>query len=162
MGKKGLIAGAAAVIAAFVLTACSVSIPADPNGTLDAVRGGILRVGVSPNGDLTAVDGTGQVSGSEPEAVEEFASTLDATVVWTVGSEEALVRGLENDSLDLVIAGLTDETPWMDKAGMTRPYREALADDGTTHKLVMLVPLGENEFLTELETFLARYTGEIQ
>jgi len=64
-------------------------------------------------------------------------------------------RAADTD-LDLVIAGLTDATPWLAGAGVTRPYDEFTDEDGTTHKLVMLVPMGENAFLTELETFLTQ------
>jgi ABC-type amino acid transport substrate-binding protein len=136
-----------------LLTGCTVSIPSDPNGTLDQVAGGTLNVGVAPNGDFTIVT-RGDVSGSEAVLVETFAETIDADIEWTVGSEEALVRALEREDLDLVIAGLTDATPWQARAGVTRPYDEFTDEEGTTHKLVMLVPMGENAFLTELETFL--------
>lgn len=148
----------AAVCAA--LTGCGIQIPADPDGTLDRVTSGVLRVGASANGDLVRID-DGEVSGSEAELVEEFADHLDARIDWTEGSEEALVRGLERGDLDLVIGGITDETPWTDRAGMSRPYAEVRDSEGATRKLVMLVPMGENAFLTELETFLTeRKQGE--
>jgi hypothetical protein len=121
-------------------TGCGLTMPTDPDGTLDSVRGEVLHVGISANGGLTVVDDEGDHTGSEVEAVEGFAEHLDARIDWTVGSEEA--------------------TPWAEHAGMTRPYTEVDGADGTTHKLVMLVPMGENAFLTELETFLAGYTGE--
>jgi ABC-type amino acid transport substrate-binding protein len=148
-------AGAAAGIALVALSGCGIQIPADPSGTLDTVRGGELRVGVSPHEGLIEV-GTGadDVSGPEIEAIQAFADSVDANPVWTVGSEEALVRDLEQGDLDLVAGGLTDATPWVDQAGVTRPYTEVTDDDGSVLKIVMLVPLGENAFLTELETFL--------
>lgn len=146
-------AGAIAVVLAFALTACGISMPTDPNGTLDQVTGGELRVGVSPNGDLVQVD-DGRYTGLEPDLVKKFADSLDASIDWTVGSEEALVRGLENGSLDLVIAGITEKSPWVDRAAPTRPYDEVPDDHGGTHKLVMLVPMGENAFLSTLERFL--------
>jgi ABC-type amino acid transport substrate-binding protein len=157
--RRILLAGCAVLLLS--ISGCGLSIPADPDGTLDEVRGGTLRVGISDNGELTTVGDGKDVSGSEVAAVEEFASELDADIDWTLGSEEALVRSLENGDLDLVIAGLTDATPWAEHAGMTRPYDEVTGSDGTTHKLVMLVPTGENAFLSELETFLAEYTGEV-
>lgn len=132
---------------------CAVGIPRDPEGTLDRVSGDTLHVGVSPNSTFAQVDG-GAVTGSEVDLVEDFAETIDAEIVWQVGSEEALVRDLEHHELDIIIGGLTDETPWTDKAGMTRPYDEVTDGRGTTHKLVMLVPAGENAFLATLETFL--------
>jgi ABC-type amino acid transport substrate-binding protein len=139
------------------VTGCGLQVPADPSGTLDAVRGGTLRAGVSPNGGYVDV-GTSPPTGSDVRAIEDFAESLDAEVAWTVGSEEALVRGLESGELDLVAGGITDQTPWIEQAGVTRPYRE-VRDGDTTRKLVMLVPLGENAFLTALETFLTRRSG---
>ncbi|HEX5857802.1 MAG TPA: hypothetical protein VFY91_06825, partial [Microbacterium sp.] len=92
---------------ALLLTGCTASIPSDPQGTLERVTGGILNVGVAPNGDFTIVTG-GAVSGSEAVLVEAFAESIDADIEWTPASEEALVRGLERGDLDLVIGGLTD------------------------------------------------------
>ena len=136
------------------LAGCGLQVPADPDGTLDRVSGGTLRAGAIPNGELIRVD-DGRVSGGEAELVEAFAESLDARVDWTEGSEEALVRELERGDLDLVVGGFTDATPWIDKAGVTRPYAEIVDEAGMRHKLVMLVPMGENAFLTELETFLS-------
>lgn len=143
---------------ALLLTGCGVSIPSDPHGTLADASGGILHVGVSPNGEFTTVV-DGRVAGSEVELVEAFAETIDADVAWTIGSEEALVRALERQDLDLVVAGLTESSPWVARAGMTRSYGEFTDEDGKTHKLVMLVPMGENAFLVKLETFLSERAG---
>jgi ABC-type amino acid transport substrate-binding protein len=149
------------VAAAVVVTAlggCGITVPTDPDGTLESVQGGELRAGVSPNGGLVAA-GAGEPSGDEVEAIRAFAASLDAEVRWTIGSEETLVRGLEEGSLDLVAGGITDETPWTDDAGVTRPYREVTDARGRTHRLVMLVPLGENAFLSALETFLGDHAS---
>nr|WP_286132044.1 transporter substrate-binding domain-containing protein [Clavibacter michiganensis] len=154
------------LVSVLSLCGCGLTIPSDPSGTLDAVRGGVLRAGVSPNApfvDVTGVDeeptGT-EPTGTEVEAIEAFADHLDADVEWTIGSEEELVRDLEDGELDLVAGGLTDETPWSDKAGVTRAYDEVTDDDGRVQKLVMLAPMGENAFISELETFLSRYSRE--
>lgn len=153
MSWRRWIATGAALMLAVGLTGCGLQIPRDPDGTLDRVTGGQLHAGVTPNGTFVRVDG-GEPTGRDVEAIRAFADSLDAEVEWTVGAEEALVRGLENGDLDVVAGGLTDKTPWTDKAGMTRPYAEATLDDGRTAKLVMLVPIGENAFLSRLETFL--------
>jgi ABC-type amino acid transport substrate-binding protein len=151
---------AAALAALMVLTGCSAPVmPADPDGTLATVRGGELRAGVTPAGGLVDVTGA-EPTGDEADAVRAFARSLDAEVDWTVASEETLVRGLEDGELDLVAGGITDETPWVDRAGVTRGYREVVDERGRTHMLVMLVPLGENAFLSELETFLPAYVEE--
>ncbi|WZH37808.1 MAG: hypothetical protein PIR02_03900 [Microbacterium enclense] len=153
MTRSRTVTAVAVTLCALVLGGCGIRIPSDPQGTLDHVEGGVLRAGVSPHGDFVRVDGD-EPSGSEVDTLTDFAETLDARVEWTVGSEEALVRGLENDDLDVVAGGLTDQTPWTNKAGMTRPYGEVTLEDGSTAKIVMLVPLGENAFVSRLETFL--------
>lgn len=146
----------AAITGTLALAGCSGTFPADPDGTLQSVEGGELRVGISPNGRLVQVDAD-EPTGEEVEAIRAFAAELDADVEWTVGSEETLVRGLEDGRLDLVAGGITDDTPWTDKAGATRAYREISDAEGRPLELVMLVPLGENAFLSELETFLSAY-----
>ncbi|ONI61304.1 hypothetical protein ALI44B_12725 [Leifsonia sp. ALI-44-B] len=155
MKKWASIVAAGSLVA--LVSGCGITVPSDPDGTLDSVRGGELRVGVSPNDDYTVVNGD-DVSGIEPEAVRAFAATLDADVDWTIGSEQALVKKLENDEIDLLIAGITDDTPWVDKAGVSRAYAEHPGVDGRMEKHVMLVQLGENAFLSELERFLGDYT----
>lgn len=162
---RDLMAGLA-LVSVLSLCGCGLTIPSDPSGTLETVRGGVLRAGVSPNApfvDVTGVDteptGT-EPAGTEVEAIEAFADHLDADVEWTIGSEEELVRDLEDGELDLVAGGLTDETPWSDKAGVTRSYDDVTDDDGSVLKLVMLAPMGENAFISELETFLSRYSRE--
>lgn len=136
------------------LTGCASGFPADPNGTLDRVTGGTLRVGVSPNEDWTVVTGGGEASGIEVALVEEFANTIDADVEFTVGGEEKLMTDLQAGRLDLVIGGLTDATPWSEKAAITTPFDQVSAEGGKTVGHVMAAPMGENAFLLELEKFL--------
>jgi membrane-bound lytic murein transglycosylase MltF len=137
-----------------LLTGCGATVPTDPDGTLDRASGGTLRVGVTENGTWVDVREGADPVGTEPELVESFASTLDAEVAWSSGSEEALVGDLEHGDLDLVIGGLTSDTPWSEKAGTTRPYTESTDELGATVEHVMLVPRGENRFLFELDAFL--------
>lgn len=135
------------------LAGCGLSIPTDPDGTLDAVRGGTLRVGVSPHeGWAEVVDGAGV--GREAELVEGFADALDAEVEWVEAGEEHLMEALEAGDLDLVIGGLSDATPWSTHAAITRPYLTTTDASGASTNHVMAAPLGENAFLVALETFL--------
>lgn len=138
------------------LTACSTTIPTDPDDTLDRVTGGILRVGVSPSPPWTDLpDGTGaEPTGTEVELVAEFARTIDAEVQWAAGGEEELIGQLERGKLDLVIGGLTAKSPWADKAALTYRYTETTGPDGAKELHVMAAPMGENAFLVELEGFL--------
>ncbi|TLM82136.1 ABC transporter substrate-binding protein [Pseudarthrobacter sp. NamE2] len=144
--------------ALLALSGCG-AYPADPEGTLDRVRGGTLRVGASPNGDWVRIPAGSdtspvRVEGIEANLVERFAQQLGAGVEWVVGTEQGLAEELKHGGLDLVIGGLDDKTPWVSHAGLTRPYAESKDQRGNLHKHVMLVPLGENAFLLELDKFL--------
>ncbi len=148
-----------AVTAIALLTAvsgCGLTVPTDPDGTLQSVSGGELRVGVSPDPGLVA-DDTEPPTGSVPELVTDFADSIDADVEWTVASEETLVMMLERGDLDLVAGGFTDQTPWVDRAGVSRGYPGIDGADGRS--IVMLVPLGENAFLSTLERYLDEEVG---
>ncbi|GAB5078675.1 transporter substrate-binding domain-containing protein [Arthrobacter sp. AD-310] len=143
--------------ALLALTACG-TYPADPDGTLDRVRGGTLRVGASANGDWVRLPdggaGPDRVEGTEADLVRQFADRMGAEVEWVQGTEHVLAEELKHGALDLVIGGLDDKTPWSTHAGLTRPYTESRDSRGSLHKHVMLVPLGENAFLLELDRFL--------
>jgi len=138
------------------VTGCS-AVPTDPDGTLDRVSDGVMHVGVSPDDGLIQIAGD-SVSGPEVELVEGFAETVNARVEWTVGGEEHLVWQLGEGDLDLIVGGITDQTPWVDSAGVTRSYPSIPGAEG--RNIVMLVPLGENRFLGELERFLDAEVGK--
>lgn len=152
------------LVTLLALSGCG-AYPADPEGTLDRVRGGTLRVGASLNGDWVAIQASGagtvdrylrdgEVQGKEAELVRGFARQLGADIEWVAGTEQVLADELKHGGLDLVIGGLDDKTPWTSHAGLTRPYAESTDDRGNLHKHVMLVPLGENAFLLELDRYL--------
>lgn len=147
-------ARAALALVALTLAGCGATVPTDPDGTLDTVRGGELRVGVSPHEPWTAIGPDGTPTGLEVDLVEEFARTLDAEVVWTDGGEEELVGEMERGALDLVVGGFSASTPWTSKAAVTVSYVTVTDPDGKPEGHVMLTPMGENAFLVELERFL--------
>ncbi|KRD51114.1 hypothetical protein ASE34_13770 [Microbacterium sp. Root280D1] len=130
--------------------------PADPDGTLASATGADLRVGVSADPGLVDTD-RDTPTGSIADLVTGFADSIDADIDWTYGSEETLVGMLERGDLDLVAGGFTSDTPWIDKAGVTRGYPEIDGADG--REIVMLVPLGENAFLSTLERHLDEAVG---
>ena len=147
------------LLAALLVSSCGLTIPTDPDGTLDRVReDGVLRVGVSPRPGWVEVTGDGAPSGREPQLVEDFADDLGAEVEWTVAGEEELVTMLENAQLDLAVGGFTDANAWVDKVALTRPYAEVEAR-GSTEAHVMMVPMGENAFQSELEHWLEDHGG---
>jgi hypothetical protein len=153
--RRGTIA---CLLAALLALACCGTYPTDPEGTLERVRGGTLRVGASVNGDWVRIPEGGsspaRVGGAEADLVRQFAEQLGAEVEWVQGTEHVLAEELKHGTLDMVIGGLDDKTPWSTHAGLTRPYTESKDVRGSLHKHVMLVPLGENAFLLELDRFL--------
>ncbi|MGO2746673.1 hypothetical protein [Microbacterium sp.] len=144
------------LIMAVSLVGCGISLPTDPDGTLETVSGGELRVGVSSDDRLVDVSSS-TPTGPLVDLVDAFADSLDADVHWTIDGEETLVGMMEEGELDLVIGGLTDQTPWADRVGVTRGYTGI--DGAGDRSIVMFVPLGENAFLSDLEGFLDTEVG---
>lgn len=138
------------------LTGCGVSIPADPDGTLATVSGGTLRIGVSAEPGLIDTSG-GEPTGSLIDLASGFARSIDARPRWSTASEETLVSMLEDGELDLAIGGFSEDTPWVDRAGVTRGYTGIDGADGRS--IVLLTPLGENAFLSALEEYLDEEVG---
>lgn len=145
-----LLAGAVALTMTVLLGGCGISVPTDPDGTLDRVRTeGVLRAGASPRPGWVAVDGA-DPSGREPDLLARFADDLGADLEWTVAGEEELVRMLEDGEVDVAVGGFTEDNAWVDEVGLTRPYLG-------TH--VMMVPMGENALQSELERWLDDHGG---
>src|SRR3546814_14334158 len=83
-----------------VLMVCGCDLPKDPEGTLDRVQGGVMRVGVSENPSWTMIDGA-TASGVEVDLVEAFAGELGARIEWVHGTEAELLAALERFALDI-------------------------------------------------------------
>lgn len=99
------------------------NLPRDPEGTLQRVQGGRLRVGLVESPPWV-VRTEGEPAGAEVELARRFASQLGATPEWYWGGEQQHMEALEHFELDLVIGGLTDQTPWQKRVGLTAPYFE--------------------------------------
>ena len=121
------------LVVAVLCIGCT-SRPGDPEGTLDRVRGGTLRVGVSVNEPWTDIGPEGPV-GIEVELVKLIAAELDSEVRWFDASEQELFAALELGQLDLVIGGITSDSPWSAHAALTHPYQ--------TTQVVVAVPEDE-------------------
>ena len=109
-----------ALALAGLLGACR--IPEDPDGTLDRVEGGVMRVGITESDPWVTLDGDVPTGGVEVALVRRFARELQARVEWVDGGEEELIAALKEGSLDLVIGGLTSKSRWKKDAAFTRPY----------------------------------------
>jgi len=156
----GRLRAAALLVVALMLAALAgcQAIPADTEGTLDRVRNGVLRAGITHNPPWVDTTVSSGPEGTEVRLVEAIATDLQAEVTWTVGSEAALVAALHDGSLDVVAGGFTDDTPWAKEAAMTAPYLEE-SDTGRTRRHVLLTRAGENRFLTTVEQLLASGVG---
>ena len=120
--------GVVALVALAVLPSCG--IPRDPEGTLERVSGGTMRVGVTEHDPWVTFE-DGRATGVEVELVEGFAAGLDARVRWIEGSESELMSALEFRELDVVIGGLTSTAPWATEVALTHPYYTSQVRVGT-------------------------------
>jgi polar amino acid transport system substrate-binding protein len=123
-----------ATIAGLALLLAGCALPRDPEGTLERVRGGTLRVGITAAEPWTRVEGR-RPAGVEVELVRGFARGLRAEIEWAQGSETELVEALAERELDLLVGGLARDTPWSKEVALTRPY--------TTARVLVGVPRSE-------------------
>ena len=105
--------------------------PRDVGTTLQDVRGGVLRVGVTENPPWIRMAPGGDPEGAEAELVRKLAGRLGATVQWYPGSESALMAALKDRVLDVVVGGLDAAAPWTAAAmdqGWGRPCRDSRSE----------------------------------
>jgi ABC-type amino acid transport substrate-binding protein len=129
------------------------SIPRDPEGTLRRIEDTqTLSVGVISEPPWTRCSTGEPAEGLEARIVSRFAESLDATPDWQCMSEAQAFAALEQQGLDLVIGGITADSPRSKKAGFTRPYYQSGKEAKRHH--VMAAQRGENSFIVTLERFL--------
>jgi polar amino acid transport system substrate-binding protein len=105
--------------------------PRDPDGTLNRVEGGVMRVGVTEADPWVLMGGEEPSGGAEVELARRFARDLGARIEWVHGSEEELVDAAKEGQVDLIAAGLTSKSRWKKDVAFTRPYVETRAVVGT-------------------------------
>ena len=123
-----------AVALAILLAAVAVSgcqYPRDPDGTLNRVEGGVMRVGVVETDPWVLLDGEEPEGGAEVVLARRFAGDLGARIEWVQGSEEELVDAAKEGQVDLILAGLTNKSRWKKDVAFTRPYVETRSVVGT-------------------------------
>ena len=116
-------------------------LPKDPEGTLDEVRGGNLRVGVLP--------GNPEAEGQDREIVAVLAEALRAAPNFRPDDAHALFHSLKEGELDLVVGGLPASTLFVAEAGLSREAGPLFRPDDE-EKRVLAVRQGENGFLVEV------------
>ncbi len=111
-----------AVLLLAAIAAAGCQYPRDPDGTLNRVEGGVMRVGVSEADPWVVLDGDEPAGGAEVELARRFARDLGARIEWVQGSEEELVDAAKEGQVDLILAGLTSKSRWKKDVAFTRPY----------------------------------------
>lgn len=129
--------------------------PRDPEGTLERVSGGTMRVGVTHAEPWTILSGSQPTGGVEVRLVEDFAASIDAEIEWVDGSEEELFGALEMRELDLVIGGITSTNPWSANVTFTHPYLTTFATVGVSEQEQAEKDLAGMEVAVEASTDLA-------
>ena len=143
-----------------VLAACN--LPRDPEGTLERVRGGTMRVGAAVDTPWVT-DSAGAVGGIEGSIVRDLARELGARVEWHRGPARVLLDSLKERELDLVIAGLTAKSPYKTEVSLTRSY---YTDTTTVHgktaeeRHAVAVAPGENAWQVAVERVLRAKRNE--
>ncbi|MGH2807193.1 MAG: transporter substrate-binding domain-containing protein [Actinomycetota bacterium] len=108
-------------VALCVCVPAACGLPRDPEGTLERVVGGTLRVGVAENPPWVVLSGP-EPSGVEVALVERFAAELDAEIEYFEGSVEELAAAVHVGELDLLIAGLEATSSLSSEIALTHPY----------------------------------------
>ena len=110
---------AAALLA---LSGCA-DFPKDAESNLREVEAGRpLRVGWSDAGPWVRGQSGAEPGGIEPDILRQWAAGRGFRLQWIEASEGQLVEGLNENSLDLAVAGFTDQAPHGGMIGMTQPY----------------------------------------
>jgi polar amino acid transport system substrate-binding protein len=141
----------ALAFAVWPLSVADARFPRDPEGTSDRVQGGLLRVGLVENAPWVVRESDGQPGGIEGDLVRKLAQELGARPDWHWAGEQGLEQ-LERFQLDLVLGGMTEQTPWKKTVGLTDSYFE---------KHVWATAPGENGWIKLLDEFLSRQRAEI-
>lgn len=122
------------LLAAIAAAGCQY--PRDPDGTLNRVEGGVMRVGVTEADPWAVLEGDRPVGGVEVELARRFAREVGTRIEWVQGSEEELVEAAKEGQVDLIVGGLTNKSRWKKDVALTRPYVES--------RSVVGIPAGES------------------
>ena len=134
---------------ATALAACD-GYPRDPDGTLERVRGGVMRVGVVDDPPFVRALGRSEPAGPEADLMRGYARSLGARIAWRHGGHTMLMRELEARRLEAVIGAHAVDSPWAERVATSRPVRLPDAD-GHPVERVLALPPGENAWLAAFE-----------
>jgi polar amino acid transport system substrate-binding protein len=124
--------------------------PEDPQGTLERVHGGTMRVGVAHDPPFVLL--AGEPQGPEADLIRAYARSVDARIAWNRSGHDVLMRELEGHRLDAVIGGHAKDSPWSKRVSTSRPFRVPDAE-GREVERVLALPPGENAWQMRFERF---------
>jgi polar amino acid transport system substrate-binding protein len=151
----------ALLLAAFAASGCA-ALPRDNYGTFERIHSEhVLRVGATEDPPWVKRSG-GAIAGFEAELIRTFAARHRARVDWSWGTQIKLAERIHRKQLDVLIAGLEDDTPLQGKIVLTRPHATTREPDGETVRHVIAVMPGESRLLYELDSFLLNDAGALR
>lgn len=121
-----------------VLVLAGCDLPRDPEGTLERVSGGELRVGVLTGNERALTE--------DRRVVDALAQRIGARPTFHPGDAHDLLFDLQHGALDLVIGGLPSKTPFVQDVGLSKSAGP-LFQPGEAEDRVLAVRNGENGFL---------------
>lgn len=111
--------------------------PADPDGTLDHVKGHELIAGASA------------VNSADKAILTRLAERLDADLVIRDGALHDLVDDLEAGRLHVVFGDIPKDTPFAREVALSSAVGEK-SRNGETTETVLMLKQGENAFLSQV------------
>lgn len=133
----------------------SCGLPEDPQNTFKKIKERkALTAGISENPPFVFIQDS--IGGREIEIIKSLAEDLGVEINWVIKTENELFKQLEEIKIDIAACGLTKDTPWKNKIGLTIPYHK----DKNNREYVMAVPPGENKWLMFVEKHLKRWKNE--
>ena len=112
-------------LASAVASGCS-EFPRDAEDTLRELESGRpLVVGWSPAAPWVEGAAGGEPAGVEADIIRQWAASRGFRIRWVEAGEAQIVEGLNGNSLDVGIAGFTDQMPHGGMIGQTQPYLHA-------------------------------------
>jgi hypothetical protein len=138
----------AALLVGSGLAGCD--LPRDPEGTLQAVRGRELRVGVLNFGVNAEKD---------RPIVERLATSIGAKVTYVEGDAHALFEDLKRGRIHLVIGGVPKSTPFAKELGLSKPLGPLHGAHEEDDRVVAVRP-GENAFLLRVNQAIGEASAE--
>ncbi|HEY0132099.1 MAG TPA: hypothetical protein VGB57_11910 [Allosphingosinicella sp.] len=122
-------------LATTLLAASCDSIPADPGGTLERVRGeGLFRVGLIASHAPPPEEAA--------DLIQRLSRATGAKAALERGAAEALLTRLEEGDLDLVLGEFAEKSPWAARVTLSEP----IVATGP-HRLAAAARNGENAWI---------------